>query len=68
MRISRSILAVVTVLLLACFVRGQEQRPFVREVDIAGGERIEIADLLLRDQDGRKVRFYSDPIKDDVPR
>ena len=66
MRISRSILAVVTVLLLACFVRGQEQRPFVREVDIAGGERIEIADLLLRDQDGRKVRFYSDLIKDKI--
>ena len=66
MRIRLSIAAVVSVLLLACFVRGQEQRPLVREVDIAGAERIEIADLLLRDQDGHKVRFYSDLIKDKI--
>ena len=66
MRIKRGIVAVLTVLLLAYLVSGQEQRPLVREVDIAGAERIEITDLLLRDQDGRRVRFYSDLIKDKV--
>lgn len=66
MRIKRSIVAIVIVLLLACFVCGQEQRPLVRELEIAGAERIEITDLLLRDQDGREVRFYSDLVKDKI--
>jgi len=35
------------------------------EVDISG-VKIKIPDLVLRDQDGRKVRFYSDLIKDKV--
>lgn len=35
------------------------------EVDIRG-VKVKIPDLVLRDQDGRKVRFYSDLIKDKV--
>ena len=62
----RILFVIMSVLLLACLVSGQERRPLVREVDIAGAERIQITDLLLKDQDGRQVRFYSDLIKDKI--
>ena len=43
-----------------------EQRP-EKEVEVEiRGEKIKIPDLNLRDQDGRRVRFYSDLIKDKV--
>lgn len=35
------------------------------EID-AGGVKVKISDVVLRDQDGRTVRFYSDLIKDKV--
>lgn len=44
---------------------GQAQRPSTESVDIQG-VRVKIPDLVLLDQDGRKVRFYSDLIKDKV--
>jgi protein SCO1/2 len=47
---------------------GQVQHPSTeqgKEVDI-GGVKLKIPDLLVRDQHGRKVRFYSDLIKDKV--
>jgi len=37
-----------------------------KEVDIAGVGKIKIPDLVLRDQEGRRVRFYSDLIKDKI--
>jgi protein SCO1 len=73
MYIKHSIVAMVIVLLFAFSFAGQErqekrqqQRPAVREVDIAGAERIEIPDLVLKNQEGRQIRFYSDLIKDKV--
>ena len=69
-RMRRSITAIATVLLLtlssSAQQAGQEQSPAVREINVAGGGRIKIPDLLLSDQDGRKVRFYSDLIQDKV--
>jgi protein SCO1/2 len=47
---------------------GQTQDPTAEqgvEVDI-NGVKVTIRDLVLRDQEGRKVRFYSDLIKDKV--
>lgn len=47
---------------------GQEQKRAAAqgvEVDIGGG-KVTIPDLVLSDQEGRKVRFYSDLIKDKV--
>jgi cytochrome oxidase Cu insertion factor (SCO1/SenC/PrrC family) len=47
---------------------GQTQRPATAEgitIDIQGA-KIKIPDLVLLDQEGRKVRFYSDLIKDKV--
>lgn len=47
--------------------RGQEQRTAVQEVEVnIRGVKLKIPDLVLRDQEGRKVRFYSDLIKDKV--
>jgi protein SCO1/2 len=47
---------------------GQDQNSAARvvEVDIAGVGKVRIPDLVLRDQEGRKVRFYSDLIRDKV--
>jgi protein SCO1/2 len=65
MRHRCSLIAVVTVLLLACsLAKGQDRAVF--EVDVGGVGKVEIPDLLLRDHEGRKVRFYSDLIKDKV--
>jgi protein SCO1/2 len=65
----RSIFATVLVVVLACgLVGGQDQKtatPTV-EVDIGGVGKVQIPDLMVRDQDGRNVRFYSDLIKDKV--
>ena len=70
MRTRHSILGAVLVLLLLCGVAtGQQQRaaatPTV-EVDIAGVGKVRIPDLDVSDQNGRKIRFYSDLIKDKV--
>ena len=68
-QIKRSIFAGMTALLLACgLARGQDQNAQVRvvEVNIGGAGKVKIPDLVVRDQDGRKVRFYSDLIKDKV--
>ena len=65
----RIVFASLLVLLLACgLATGQNQRlatPQI-EIDIGGVGKIRIPDLELRDQDGRKVRFYSDLIKNKV--
>ncbi len=46
----------------------QDQNPAARgmEVDIKGLGKVQISDLMLRDQKGKKVRFYTDLIKDKV--
>jgi protein SCO1 len=68
----RSIFGVVSVLLLLCGVAAgqnrQHQKPATPtvEVNIEGVGKVQIPDLDLRDQDGRKIRFYSDLIKDKV--
>lgn len=62
------ILGAVMVLLLLCGVAGG-QKPVVTptvEVEIDGVGKVKIPDLDVRDQDGRKIRFYSDLIKDKV--
>lgn len=62
------VLASVMIVFLACgLVGGQNQTtaaPLV-ELDVAGG-KIRFPDLVVRDHEGRKVRFYSDLIKDKV--
>lgn len=67
----RSIIGAATVLLLAfSFVADaqeiQKRSTAEREVNIPGGGRVTIPDLLLRDQEGRNVRFYSDLIQGKV--
>lgn len=63
----RSVIAGIMVLLLVCSLAGgQDRKPAVVEVDVRGVGRVEIPDLLVRDHEGRKVRFYSDLIKDKV--
>ena len=61
-------IASVVVVFLACgLVGGQNQTaatPLV-ELDVSGG-KIRFPDLVVRDHEGRKVRFYSDLIKDKV--
>ena len=69
MRCRRSFIAVVTFLVLAFSLaggKGQDRGPAapVVEVDIGGVGKVEIPDLVLRDHEGRKARFYSDLIKD----
>ncbi|HKR13936.1 MAG TPA: SCO family protein [Pyrinomonadaceae bacterium] len=67
MRSSRNIIAGVMVLLLVCSLAGgQDRKPAVVEVEIGGVGKVQIPDLVVRDQEGRKVRFYSDLIKDKV--
>lgn len=65
----RIIIAVIMVFLLAAgLVGGQERKspaPVV-EVEIGGVGKVQFPDLLLRDHEGREVRFYSDLIKDKV--
>jgi protein SCO1 len=66
---SRSIIGVVVVLLLAfSLAGGQDRKPPapVVEVDIAGAGTMQVPDLVIRDHQGRKVRFYSDLIKGKV--
>lgn len=69
MSMIRIIFATVLVLVLACGLAGeQNQTPATQtvEFDVGGVGKIQIPDLELRDQEGRKVRFYSDLIKDKV--
>jgi protein SCO1/2 len=68
---TRSIFATLLFLTVACGVAGgqsqtQKRTTPVVEVQIAGAGTIQIPDLDVRDQDGRKLRFYSDLIKDKV--
>jgi protein SCO1/2 len=65
----RSILASLIILFLACSLgnsQSQDAAARVVELDIGGVGKIKIPDLVLRDQNGRRVRFYSDLIKDKV--
>jgi cytochrome oxidase Cu insertion factor (SCO1/SenC/PrrC family) len=78
-RNTRNIFGAVLVLLITCGVaasqpsqESQESQnkktaatPTV-EVEIGGVGKVKIPDLDVRDQDGRKIRFYSDLIKDKV--
>ena len=62
----RNILLSIAVLILACgLVHAQEPVQTV-EVNIAGVGKVKIPDVELIDQNGRKVHFYSDLIKDKV--
>lgn len=65
----RSFLMTLLIVVFACGVAGgQNQTPATQmvEFDIGGVGKIRVPDLELRDQDGQKVRFYSDLIKDKV--
>lgn len=69
----RGIFAGVILLLFACGLHvsgesGVQEFPAGPgvEVNIGGVGKVKIPDLVLRDQEGRKVRFYSDLIKDKV--
>jgi protein SCO1/2 len=65
----RKTLALLLVMVACGVAPGQNRQepatPMV-EVEIAGVGKVAIPDLDLRDQDGRKLRFYSDLIKDKV--
>ncbi|HEX5889387.1 MAG TPA: SCO family protein [Pyrinomonadaceae bacterium] len=65
----RCVLASVVVVFLGCgLVGGQNQTaatPLV-ELEVAGARKIRFPDLVVRDHEGRRVRFYSDLIKDKV--
>ena len=69
---TRSISGTVLVLLLLCGflcgVAGAQKQPATPtvEVEIEGVGKVKIPDLDVQDQDGRKIRFYSDLIKDKV--
>lgn len=66
---TRNIFAVLVLLVVACGVAGgQHQKPATPtvEVEIEGAGKLKIPDLDVQDQDGRKLRFYSDLIKDKV--
>jgi len=60
-------LVTLLIVVFACGVAGG-QKPATPTVDIEieGVGKIQIPDLDLQDQDGRKIRFYSDLIKDKV--
>ena len=49
---------------VVCMTAAAQQRSV--ELDIEGVGKVRIPDLVMRDQEGRKVRFYSDLIKDKV--
>lgn len=69
MSITRGIFVSGLVLVLACgLAGGQQQKPATPtvEIEIEGVGKVRIPDLDVRDQDGRKLRFYSDLIKDKV--
>ncbi len=64
-----SFFTALLIVVLACgVVGGQNRTPATRtvEFDIGGVGKIRVPDLELSDQEGRKVRFYSDLIKDKV--
>ena len=70
---TRNIFGAVVVLLLLWGVAASQENPTKRpdvtptvEVEIGGVGKVKIPDLEVRDQDGRKIRFYSDLIKDKV--
>ena len=58
--------AVMVLLLLYGVAGGQKPVTPTVEVEIDGVGKIKIPDLDVQDQDGRKIRFYSDLIKDKV--
>lgn len=64
-----SFFATLLIVIFACGVAGgQNKTPATQmvEFNIAGVGKIQVPDLELRDQEGRKVHFYSDLIKDKV--
>jgi len=64
-----NVLASVITIFLACALAGGQDRnaaPKVTELDVQGVGKIRIPDLVMQDQEGRRVRFYSDLIKDKV--
>ncbi len=69
---TRNIFGAVLVLLLLWGVAASQERETAKaprptvEVEIGGVGKVKIPDLDVRDQDGRKIRFYSDLIKDKV--
>jgi len=62
----RSILVSIAILMLTCGVVQAQEAVRTVEVNVAGIGKIKIPDVELRDQEGRKVHFYSDLIKDKV--
>lgn len=56
----------IAVLILACGLVHAQKPGRMVEVNIAGVGKIKIPDVELRDQEGRKVHFYSDLIKNKV--
>lgn len=64
----KRLVASVMFVLLACgLVGGQNQTAAKSLVELnVGSSKIRFPDLELRDQEGRRVRFYSDLIKDKV--
>lgn len=64
----RRLVASVMLVLFACgLVGGQNQTAATPSVEFnVGSGKIRFPDLELRDQEGRKVRFYSDLIRDKV--
>ena|SRR5690348_5991136 len=60
--------SLVIALCLTAVAPGQAQHPSVaaaKQIEIRG-VKVNLPDLVLRDQDGKEVRFYSDLIKDKV--
>ncbi|HKV34970.1 MAG TPA: SCO family protein [Pyrinomonadaceae bacterium] len=63
----RLVISVMLVLLACGLVGGQNQTATASLVELnVGRSKIKFPDLELLDQEGRKVRFYSDLIKDKV--
>ena len=65
----RLILGAMTLILAGCLIappgNAHSSGDEVIEVDVRG-VKVKFPDIVVRDQDGRKVRFYSDLIKDKV--
>jgi len=61
-----SVFASIAVLILATGLVHAQAPVQTVEVNVAGVGKIKIHDVELRDQEGRKVHFYSDLIKDKV--
>jgi len=68
MRKTPHIIAILLLLTITCGLAGAQKPPAtpVVEVEIDGVGKVKIPDLDVRDQDGRKLHFYSDLIKDKV--